>query len=266
MKDSIEFNRPVDVVRLGPDGASYDIAASAEERAALARRFDLLALDHLSAQVTLKPVAGGFYRLAATLEAALTQACVATLEPVTSRVEETFSLLYGALEAQKEVLLDGESETVEPLEGGMIDIGEAVAQQLSLARCRCAVANGRGGLVTARLAVRRAREAASDAGGLSASPTRLPARPFLGSYLRLIPGLVKDFLHGRSEKEDLEIPPQYAPRASCFAGFELCRMLQLRRDEASASHLCRLRSLRRPRGDAGRGRERVIIRGGGAQA
>ena len=133
MKDSIEFNRPVDVVRLGPDGASYDIAASAEERAALARRFDLLALDHLSAQVTLKPVAGGFYRLAATLEAALTQACVATLEPVTSRVEETFSLLYGALEAQKEVLLDGESETVEPLEGGMIDIGEAVAQQLSLA-------------------------------------------------------------------------------------------------------------------------------------
>lgn len=133
MNNSIEFSRPVDVLRLGPDGASYDIVASAEERAALARRFDLLALDHLAAQVTLKPVTGGFYRLSATLKAALTQACVVTLEPVASRIEDTFSLLYGALDAQKDVLLDGESETVEPLEGGVVDIGEAVAQQLSLA-------------------------------------------------------------------------------------------------------------------------------------
>lgn len=133
MKYFLEFSRPVDVLRLGPEGISYDIAASADERAALARRFDLLALDQLSARVTLTPVAGGFYRLAATLEATLTQACVATLEPVASRIEDSFSLLYGALDAQREVVLDGESETVEPLEGGMIDIGEAVAQQLSLA-------------------------------------------------------------------------------------------------------------------------------------
>jgi uncharacterized metal-binding protein YceD (DUF177 family) len=133
MKDSIEFSRLVDLARLGPGGSNYEIAATAEERAALAHRFDLLDLELLAAKVTLTPVAGGFYRLSATLEAALTQACVVTLDPVPARFEEHFSLLYGALDAQKEVLLDGESETVEPLDGMIVDIGEAVAQQLSLA-------------------------------------------------------------------------------------------------------------------------------------
>ena len=133
MKDSVEFSRPVDLTRLGPGGSNYAIAATAEERAALARRFDLLGLDLLTAKVTLTPVAGDFYRLSATLEAALTQACVVTLDPVPAHIEERFSLLYGALDAQKEVLLDGESETVEPLDGMIVDIGEAVAQQLSLA-------------------------------------------------------------------------------------------------------------------------------------
>lgn len=133
MNDLVEFSRIVDVMRLHPAGATYDITASAEERAALAERFDLLGLDRLVAHVQLKPVPGGFYRLAAKIEADVTQACIVTLEPVTGRVEDQFSLLYGALDTRDEVLLDGVSETVEPLEGGIIDIGEAVAQQLSLA-------------------------------------------------------------------------------------------------------------------------------------
>jgi len=133
MSNIFEFSRPIDVMRLPPAGGKYEITASAEERQALAKRFGLLTLDRLEAEVLLAPVAGGFYRLAATLRAELTQACVVTLEPVASRIEENFSLLYGAPEEQEEVLLDGESETIEPLEAGIVDIGEAVAQQLSLA-------------------------------------------------------------------------------------------------------------------------------------
>jgi uncharacterized metal-binding protein YceD (DUF177 family) len=133
MNDTFEFSRPIDVMRLPQAGGVYDIAASVEERAALAKRFGLLALDRLEAQVQLAPVAAGFYRLSAKLEAELTQACVVTLEPVASRIDEAFSLLYGAVDEQQDVLLDSDSETVEVLEGGMVDIGEAVAQQLSLA-------------------------------------------------------------------------------------------------------------------------------------
>jgi uncharacterized metal-binding protein YceD (DUF177 family) len=95
----------------------------------------LLALDRLEAQVRLSRLAGGFLRLAAELSADVTQACVVTLEPVRSRIEEEFTLLYsnGPEEKAGEVVLSGSDEVVEPLSEGSLDIGEAVAQQLSLA-------------------------------------------------------------------------------------------------------------------------------------
>lgn len=133
MKNSAEFSRPVDPMRLSGGGRSYDISATVEERAALAQRFELSALDRLDARVRIVPLAGGFYRLTAELDAELTQACVLSLEPVPNRLQESFSLLYGPVDSGNEVVLDAGAETVEPFEGGTIDIGEAVAQQLSLA-------------------------------------------------------------------------------------------------------------------------------------
>ena len=132
MSDSVEFHRPLDVFRLPADGASRKIAAKAEERAALAKRFGLLTLDRLEAEVAVEPVPGGFYRLTATLQAEVAQECVVTLEPVPQRIDETFTLLYGKAEDAETVLLDSDSDPVEPLDGGIIDLGEAVAQQLSL--------------------------------------------------------------------------------------------------------------------------------------
>lgn len=133
MNDLIEFSRLIDVLRLTPERQRHEIAASAEERAALAQRFGLLSLDRLEAKVRVTPLAGGFYRLQASFVAGLVQACVVTLEPVPATIDEDFSLLYGPVDGETEVVLDAETETVEPLDGGMIDIGEAVAQQLSLA-------------------------------------------------------------------------------------------------------------------------------------
>ena len=56
------------------------------------------------------------------------------------------------------------------------------------------------------------------------------------------------------KKKTSQIAPQYAPVASPFGGRQLCRMLELRRDEASASRLQGLRPLWRARGPGGRGR------------
>ena len=133
MNDLPEFSRLIDGLRLPPGGERFEIAATAEERSGLARRFDLLALDRLEATVTLKPLQGGFYRLTADFAADLVQACTVTLEPLPSHVGESFTLLYGPDQEGGEIVLEGDAEPVEPLEGGMIDIGEAVAQQLSLA-------------------------------------------------------------------------------------------------------------------------------------
>lgn len=133
MKDNIEFSHVIDVMRLPAGGGHYEIAASAEQRAALAKRFGLLALDRLEAKVDVTRLAGGFYRLSAAMDAAPIQACVVTAEPVSSHITESFSLLYGPVEDEKDVILDGDAETVESIEDGTIDLGEAVAQQLSLA-------------------------------------------------------------------------------------------------------------------------------------
>lgn len=132
-RPAVEFSRPVDTARLARDEVVEEIAATPAERAALARRFDLLDLARLDARIRLRRLPGGMFRLTADLEAEVTQTCVVTLEPVTSRVAERFTLLFGTVADAGEVELDGDSETVEPLEDGVIDLGETVAQQLSLA-------------------------------------------------------------------------------------------------------------------------------------
>jgi uncharacterized metal-binding protein YceD (DUF177 family) len=133
--DAPEFTRPVDVGRLPSGGAVYDLKATPAERAALAGRFDLLALDRLEAEVRLERLAGGLLRLSAALRADVVQACVITLEPVHDRIDEPFTLLYraGAEAGETAMVLSGASELVEPLPSDILDIGEAVAQQLSLA-------------------------------------------------------------------------------------------------------------------------------------
>jgi len=126
-----EFSRPVDVARLGAATATYNLAAKPEERAALAKRFGLVSLDRLEAKIELKRIPGGMVRLDAAMRADLVQSCVVTLDPVPAAIEEEFTLLYGDVE-EDNAALDPDAEPVEPIEDGRIDLGEAVAQQLSL--------------------------------------------------------------------------------------------------------------------------------------
>jgi hypothetical protein len=130
----MEFSRQVHIDRLPPGEAEFEIVAAPAERVALARRFGLIDLPRLEARLRLTRLAGGLVRLSAVLSADVVQECVVTLEPVANRVEDQASLLFGAAaEAGGEVVLSGEAEPVEPLSEGVIDLGEVVAQQLSLA-------------------------------------------------------------------------------------------------------------------------------------
>jgi uncharacterized metal-binding protein YceD (DUF177 family) len=128
-----EFSRRVPLAHIGPDGYRQTIAATAEECIALARRFKLLGLDRLIASVGLHRQSGGAIALDATFEAEFTQECVVSLEPVPGAVSQTFSLIYGPPgEAEAEIELSVEEIAFEPLPDDAIDIGEAVAQELSL--------------------------------------------------------------------------------------------------------------------------------------
>ena len=132
-----EFSRTVAVDRMEAV-ETLDIVADGPERAALARRFGLDSLDALTASVTLTKFGDGRrVRLSANFFADVVQSCVVTLEPVPSRIEDSFVLVYdedagGAAEAEIVVLLKGQISP-EPLPGNVIDVGEAVAEHLALA-------------------------------------------------------------------------------------------------------------------------------------
>ena len=136
---TVEFSRLVGRDTLAEAGSLHEIEADAEERAALARRFGLTALDSLQARVAVAPAAGGaLLRLSGNFEAEVVQPCVVTLEPVRSHVTETFEQLY-SLEAAAESqateveVAPEKDDPPEPVGADGIDIGELVAQQLSVA-------------------------------------------------------------------------------------------------------------------------------------
>jgi uncharacterized metal-binding protein YceD (DUF177 family) len=129
-----EFSRLVPLAGLGAEPYFRQVVATAAECQRLAQRFDLVSLDRLSAKVTLARQAGGVIRLDAEFEAEFTQTCVVSLEPVEGAINRRFALLYGpADEEQDEIVLAVDEPAFEPVTGDAIDIGEAVAQELSLA-------------------------------------------------------------------------------------------------------------------------------------
>jgi len=132
--DPPEFSRLVPLARIGTDPFHQRITATEAERAALARRFGLPTLDRLYATVELTRRGKKMFLLSAALAAEFVQSCVVSLDPVGGTVSEQFKLLYGPPEMEEEAGGNVEDEIAfEPIVGNAIDVGEAVAQQFSLA-------------------------------------------------------------------------------------------------------------------------------------
>ena len=127
-----EFSRIVAIARLGAEPAVYQFEANAAEREALAHRLGLLSLGRLEVEARLVRAVGGGVRLEGRVAADLVQECVVTLEPVPGSIREEFAILYRR-QAPRSESIDPDSEDVELLESDEIDVGEAAAQQLSLA-------------------------------------------------------------------------------------------------------------------------------------
>lgn len=133
-----EFPRPLPVERLPNEGRHLMIEADAIERAALAKRFGLDAVEALEAKVHAKPFARGeLVRLTGHLTARVTQTCGVTLVPVHSDVTSDFEMVFTfapPVPDAVEVELDAEAEDPpEPIVEGVIDVGEVVAEQFALA-------------------------------------------------------------------------------------------------------------------------------------
>lgn len=115
------------------DGREVSLAADERERAALARRFGLLAVARLEARFRLEREGAGVLAVG-RVEAAVTQACSLSGEPIEARVDEPVRLRFVEDEvAGEEVeLTEGDLDTMR-IEGGAIDLGEAAAETMALA-------------------------------------------------------------------------------------------------------------------------------------
>jgi uncharacterized metal-binding protein YceD (DUF177 family) len=130
-----EFSRPVRVDTIGGEPRQMTIAADEAEREALARRFGLVALDRLSAALTLSR-RGDEVALHGTLAAAAAQACIASGAPVAAAIEVPFEILFRphpeAAGADDEIELSESEMDVVFYDGAEIDVGEAAAETLAL--------------------------------------------------------------------------------------------------------------------------------------
>lgn len=125
------LNYSIKVETLSSKAENYHLLATSEERAAIAKRLNLISLEYLKASIEL--LKKGHIYLTGKMIADVTQQCVRTLVsfPVHLEIEIDEEFTLAPKEQEKEVEFNSE-DLVEPLEGDTLDLGEIVIQLLSL--------------------------------------------------------------------------------------------------------------------------------------
>ena len=129
-----EFSRRIDIRNLPAEPLRLE--ADAGELVALAKRIGIEAVEHLTAEVTLLS-AGGAVQVTGRVEAAVVQACGISNEPFAVKVSEPLSLrfVHGITphKPDEELEIDAAACDEIEFEGTQFDLGEQIAQTLSLA-------------------------------------------------------------------------------------------------------------------------------------
>ena len=130
-----EFSRLERIDTIGEGARSVSITADATERAALAERFGLLAVDRLEATFRVQRDAAGVVARG-EVRASVVQACSVTEEPLPVTVSEDVALRFVTEQeaaAEEEIELDLDALDTMPYDGAAIDLGEAAAETMALA-------------------------------------------------------------------------------------------------------------------------------------
>lgn len=121
---------------IGPAPRAVSILATADERAALAARFGLRAVEELSANLRVWRDASGIIA-EGRVRARAVQACVVTDESVAAAIDERIAVRFIAddalASAADEIELAADALDTIGYDGATIDLGEAVAQTMALA-------------------------------------------------------------------------------------------------------------------------------------
>ena len=134
-----EFSRLYSPEDLEEGTTQLQLVANDMERAALAKRFGLLELGHLSADVTLirEPDPAQPIRMSAQIWGTVVQECVVSLVPISSVIDERIDCAFAPNDVPKSDKLeidiepDGE-DPPEPIIDGHFDVGGLIAEYFGL--------------------------------------------------------------------------------------------------------------------------------------
>lgn len=130
-----DFARRLAVDRIR-DGQRNDIIADEAERAAVARRLDLAAVDRLEAHCVFRRD-GATIDCSGRVRAHLQQSCVVSGDPVTSAIDEPFAIRFVPAPAgdreEEEVELRADELDTMFFDGAAIDLGDVIVDTVGLA-------------------------------------------------------------------------------------------------------------------------------------
>jgi hypothetical protein len=132
----VEFSRLISVDRVPDLGSRERLEAEPDECAALAKRFELVALYSFSGLLELLPWRKGGVKVKGTLQARLRQTCVVSLEEFDSEMDVPVERYFmghtnagATTTANLESLEDDEPDLIV---GNSIDLGELAAECLGI--------------------------------------------------------------------------------------------------------------------------------------
>ncbi len=127
----LELARPFPTTRIGA-GARFVVEARPEECAALAARMGIAGIHSVTCRFDLQRGPHDTVRAEGLLQARVSQVCVVTLEPFDADLAESFTLSF-VPEGQESDDLDLDADDEVTYAGGILELGEATAEQLALA-------------------------------------------------------------------------------------------------------------------------------------
>ena len=129
-----DFVVALPLARFGTQRRGFALRADAATCERLAARFELAAVEQLSADLEAWR-AGAGVSVEGTLTARVVQFCAVSNAPVPARIDERIAVRFLPQQAPvaEEIELGRDELDVLPLQDGLVDLGELVAQSLFLA-------------------------------------------------------------------------------------------------------------------------------------
>lgn len=141
--DETPFSYPVKVGHISANPVEVHVEADDRELAGLAKLWDVLSVEKLAANLKISRWKRDGIRLKGNVRAKIVQACVVTLEPVESQIDEDFEQIFvpedsklaraPSMDAGEMVLDPDGPDLPETFIGDTIDAGAVVAEFAALA-------------------------------------------------------------------------------------------------------------------------------------